>query len=783
MNQTIIVKGEGAIMSKDFEKEIKKDEEIKNMGENITPEVEQPDEKVTTVNEEVIPPAEDMPQEQIEDIAQDEVSVEKENIEQTAETENQSEELADAEVETYGENSGVTEEETIAGDDSQDETEETVEEGTEESGEIPETDLEEVTEETVDADEKTEESVDSDEETLPAEQQPLNAVTPPKNQAFKKFLKKFRWPLIIAAIAIVLAAAITTTVLVLNAPKFFIRDAADFAEAPNKRQVVYVLKGDITVNGDLILDNALDLNLNGHTLTINGEFKRTVEGENTMNIGTLKKKQYNGEGKLVANKINITAPNTIINIHSVSEMTGNIKAKQINLLNDTVISQSKKLTLTQTKAVSYKKVSGELELAASSTLELQAASSLDKLSADATSSAIIYGKIYNEIVGGNEISMLGAASCPSIKNVKYLYYQQATATLGTATEVENLFLVTQLEQPAELSIERSGGTFKAVSSKVNNADLYVFTIKSGDEIINSISSASNVCDITEFISQPKTYTISVKASSTTPRINIPSAERSIEFNYSIKLQSPALSISQVDNKKMLTFPKVNFATHYRVIINGEEFSVEAPDSDTVNVDITTYVRNAGSYNIKVVASNPGNASFLDSDTVMTAYVTIEQLETPQLVLERDANKLNVSWQSVPNAKTYVLEVGDKKIVTTATSMSFDLASIADNTIFSLQAQAIGYYQSSAVAAQTYEYPQLEIASQPTYTYDGINLSVTMEKVTGAESYTLIINNEEVATSANAIFNVTANVGDTFKLVARAAYSREVSSQTFAVIAQ
>lgn len=739
-------------MSKDFEKEIDKQDETQNIEENISPE------------ENLTQPAEIQEQESIQ---------QSDNPQELS-----TEELMPVEEEIPAE----IDEASVIDEPVPDEVTELPSEGIPEEAqeELTNEPTEEIPEENEHPEELPEEipEISSEEQASPTVVEEAPPVKE-KKHSFKKFLKKFRLPLIIAAAVIVVAAAITTTVLILNAPKFFIRDAADFLEAPNKRQVVYVLKDDIAVDGDLTLNNALDINLNGHTLTIKGDFIRTVGGENTMGIGTIKKKEYNAEGKFSAENVNIAASGSTLNLYCVSEISGNITVKQLNLYENTKINQGKRLTLAGTKVVAEKQIIGEIRLTASSSFILKAAASLDNLLADDTSSAVIFGKINNGITGGAEISLLGGASCPSIKDVTNLYYQQATATLNIAENVQNLFIVTQLDKPAELNIERTGSVFKAIASKVNNADQYIFTIKAGDDVIATIPSASNICDITEHISQPKTYTISVRASGTAPKVNLPSEELTVSYNYSIKLQSPVLSLTQNEGRTMLSFPKVNFATLYKISINGEEFSAEAPEGDTVSIDITNYVAAAGSYNIKVISSYPGNSSFLDSDTVMTAYVTVKQLDEPEPVFEKQVDKLKISWQAVPNAKTYVVNYAGGKIITTATTITLDLVNIADNTAFTVQAQAIGYFESSQSTA-VYEYPQLEIAAQPTYTFDGVNLHVEMDAVAGAESYTLMINNIEVETSANAVFNTAANAGDSIKIVAKAAYYREVASASIVI---
>ena len=85
---------------------------------------------------------------------------------------------------------------------------------------------------------------------------------------------------------------------------------------------------------------------------------------------------------------------------------------------------------------------------------------------------------------------------------------------------------------------------------------------------------------------------------------------------------------------ILSFPTVDFAEVYKININGQEITKDAPKTDITKIDITQYIGDPDSYYIKVAASNPGNASFNDSDWVMVSYLKTVKLEAPALTVEK-----------------------------------------------------------------------------------------------------------------------------------------------------
>lgn len=596
---------------------------------------------------------------------------------------------------------------------------------------------------------------------------------------FKRFLNKYRLPLIIAAAVILIAAAIVTTIAIINAPKIMVRSAEDFLEDTAKKEV-YILKKDITFDGDLDLKDDLDINLNNKTLTINGALKLTLPDnlESTINIGTYKKKVYIAGGEIKADSIIIIGKKLTLNVYSPISSEGSINVKELTIYEKINITDNKMLELISTNAKIKKEAAGTLKLSTAS-LILEKDASITKVVADEFSNATIKGSITESLTGGNEISFLGNSSCPEVKNTKTLYYQQETATINNSINIENIFIVNQLARPSELNIERIGTTFKCVASKVNNADLYIFTIKDSNGVIATIPSETNEADITQYIDQPKNYKISVKASSANTKINLESPELEVPYAYSIKLANPVLSIAETnDNKIILSFASIDFATIYKITINQTGIEKEATEAENMNVDLTEYMATPNSYSIKVTASYPDNSSFADSDSVMISYVKTERLAKPSITIEKTDNTVVVNWEVVPNADNYILSDGQKFIMTKSRTFSFAVEEVADNTIFTLYAQGKGFYTTSESSEMTYEYSQLApLGALETNINEQLLLTISVDTVANASQYVLYKNGQQLTTSATPSFTVeTFLPGDTFRIEAKADYYRSSYSE-------
>ena len=110
----------------------------------------------------------------------------------------------------------------------------------------------------------------------------------------------------------VLAIGVATTILVINAPKVFIREPLDFTEKNLSGKELYVLREDITIQ-NLTIPRRMDIDLNHRSLTVTDTL--TIElgsaKDKSIDIGTIqglfKHKGFGKGGKLIANNIKITA--------------------------------------------------------------------------------------------------------------------------------------------------------------------------------------------------------------------------------------------------------------------------------------------------------------------------------------------------------------------------------------------------------------------------------------------------------------------------------------------
>ena len=92
-----------------------------------------------------------------------------------------------------------------------------------------------------------------------------------KENSFVIFSKKYWWTYLIV-FAVAIAIVVTVTVLVLTKDYINIYEAEDFSNIDKGN--IYVLKKDITVEGDLTIDVPYPINFNGHTLNVRQHRKR-----------------------------------------------------------------------------------------------------------------------------------------------------------------------------------------------------------------------------------------------------------------------------------------------------------------------------------------------------------------------------------------------------------------------------------------------------------------------------------------------------------------------------
>lgn len=576
-----------------------------------------------------------------------------------------------------------------------------------------------------DAEEKEQEENDMKEEkTIPAEDDtPVIDESAPvpdaeeMNEALKPRLKetsvKKKKRIIIAVVAAVLVVAITLGIALpiyfVNKGKIFVKSAEDFANY--NEGTYFVLEKDVTVDGDLTIDRLYNIDLNGHTLVVNGVLTLDSGTEGTLYIGTKKGKEYIAKGLLQADTLLINTANADVKLtSSVTVNTMTVTARSFTLsssaqANGTVTvnaptadingsiafgeGESAKLVANGATAFNVNAdVSSAVEIN-SSTMYLAKNATIGSLAVDNSSRAAIYGKVGGEISSlvtdtsadnaeatadesdatpsVNTVVLLGTDySCPTVSNIGVLALERRS---GLAIDIYNcgeVKYIDRLAAPVDVNIdERSDGSLVAVASKVQSAQGYAFSVDGGEWV----SVDTNEYNITsQLTSQTGSHRIEVYAKGNYSyddpfslgegsRLYLDGDKTTCEYTYQIQLATPSnlnVSVSTVEGKQVytLTFDRVAFATGYDYYVNGTKYTFRPETDDAlVSIDISDKLAGAGAYAIRVVAT-ADSADILTSKAAMTSTVKIEKLDTPTLsaTLQEDGRTL-LTIQTTEGAST------------------------------------------------------------------------------------------------------------------------------------
>ena len=573
---------------------------------------------------------------------------------------------------------------------------------------------------------KEEKTADEDDDTPVIDESAPVPDAEEMNEALKPKLKetsiKKKKRIIIAVVAAVLIVAITLAIALpiyfVNKGKIFVKNAEDFANYNDG--TYFVLEKDVTVDGDLTIDRLYNIDLNGHTLVVNGVLTLDSGTEGTLYIGTKKGKEYIAKGLLQADTLVISTANADVNLaSSVTVNTMTVTAKTFSLsssaqANGTVTvnaptaningsiafgeGESAKFVANGASALNVNAdVSSAVEIN-STTMYLASNATIGSLAVDSASRAAIYGKVGNEITTAaaaqtpatatadegeaqtaalSTVVLLGTDySCPTVRNIGVLAIERRS---GLAIDVYNcgeVKYIDRLASPVDVNIdERKDGSLVAVASKVQSAVSYSFSVDGGEWVTVD----TNEYDITsQLTSQTGTHRIEVYAkgnySYDAPfelgegsRLYLDGSATACEYTYQIQLATPSnlnVSVSTVDGKQVytLTFDKVAFATGYDYYVNGTKYTFRPETDDAlVSIDVTDKLAGAGAYAIRVVAT-ADSADILTSKAAMTSTVKIEKLNTPTLsaTLQEDGRTLLTIQTTEGVSTTYTVTYNERK---------------------------------------------------------------------------------------------------------------------------
>ncbi|MDR2634523.1 MAG: hypothetical protein LBC13_00925 [Clostridiales bacterium] len=496
-----------------------------------------------------------------------------------------------------------------------------------------------------------------------------------KTSKFAKFVKAHKLLTFIVAFVVLLAAGLTTGHFVATRDLVFVRSAEDIVKAAEKgKGDRLVFKKDVVIDGDLKINRAYSLDLNGHTLTVKGTLSFASNDDGNVDIGTLTKDKYGKEGLIAAEDLILNLPNADVTLYSPVR-AASIKIDAADLkINDAVTDAAalgakgaaylagtvKPLTaelaeIGVTAATTYAR--GNLSAAA---LFAGTAGGDDKTFISGALHSV-YGGSYVMIENGGDVgSVLGA-----VKTV-----------VGIGGIVKNIrsgevIFQEQLIAPSEITVNQSGSEIVCTVTETPHADKYVYMVYGSGKPLLSGESKSNSFSITGL--EPGTYELRVYAAAENDEAYLASETTVKTFNFAEILGQPAVSFVIEGGKVILRIVNVDKADNYGIVINGGApvvISVNR-DADYTDLDISGEVKNTGTYSVSVTAKS-GKTYYGDSPASLVTYVQQVKLAAPEIDFENtvfDGNVVTLSWKAVENAKFYKVTIGGLTVYTTGLSFS------------------------------------------------------------------------------------------------------------------
>lgn len=532
----------------------------------------------------------------------------------------------------------------------------------------------------------------------------------------------------ISVVAIVLVIGLTLSIVLpivfFYKDKIMVKQASDFANT--SKGTYFVLSNDVIVEGDLDLSKCnYNIDLNGHSLRVNGTLIYKSTEKITVNIGVNKKGVYVKGGSIDINSLDIDLPNGTINLESTVQagtikiVANSVQIFALTAVEDIVIDAKKvvfndKITTATGKNVIINnsedfvtKANIEDNTLVVNNSNATILGSVANLNLDATSQAIVYGSVKGGIKGGKKVVMMKGHYCEEYEDIEVLALDRESITNYTIKNCDNVVYIENLEKPSYIDVqEMKDGKIYCSIEKIPNATKYMFSVD-GAEFEESYS---NVFDITEQLKKSGAGTHYVKAYAVGDfDINNLGGKEivyrnsdfvSCNYAYSITLETPNnLTINKEGDKTKLTFNSVAFADYYEVIVNGVALPKE--QTLTTTVDITNYVEKVGQYTIQVIAHS-NIAEIKKSNIGFTSHITTQKLgKVTNLIGTYEDNKVSLTWTASENAKSYIIYINDKAHIigsTSLTSMSFVLENVLPTDKVCVVALGYGnFYKDSDVA--------------------------------------------------------------------------------------
>lgn len=539
--------------------------------------------------------------------------------------------------------------------------------------------------------------------------------------------------IIIGVIAGVLAVAVLVAVVV-PVSIFFTNNltvssaedllAVDWNNLGGKN--VYLQK-DVTVDGDLEIPSAAVINLNKHSLTVNGTLKITGD----VSIGTVSGDSFSGKGGVSVNSLQVNSSgglqlyaDTIVGEGTVAAgvfrtdcaltLNGVLAINAESAYIEGAVTGGENARLVFTGGVADVTGGVQTAMAAENGAYVSVENSAADIALDGQSYLVLSGSA-SSVTGGKGVLALKNFSCSVFTGMERLgVYVQSCAGGERFEDIDDIFFIEKLDAPAAAQVDIRGDRIVLTISDVeHSADAdFSYRVTVNDTVFESVGGTE--LDITEAVTTAGVYDILITAqgnfktgengrydidSFTKDVYYIDSNPCGIRYEHTFTLSTPDnLHIDTVDGGITLHFDAVPFADGYNVYINNSQ---EPVYSEKNEVSISSDLLNAGSNAIYVQAVS-GNEQIHASSRALIGYVKYEKLATPAVEAPViSGNEVAVGWTKTDNSPARVFEVTftynsaqggvtSKTVYTTANTITVTLDDLADGSGVSVGVRALGY---------------------------------------------------------------------------------------------
>lgn len=538
--------------------------------------------------------------------------------------------------------------------------------------------------------------------------------------------------IIIGVIAGVLAVAVLVAVVV-PVSIFFTNNltvssaedllAVDWNNLGGKN--VYLQK-DVTVDGDLEIPSAAVINLNKHSLTVNGTLKITGD----VSIGTVSGDSFSGKGGVSVNSLQVNSSgglqlyaDTIVGEGTVAAgvfrtdcaltLNGVLAINAESAYIEGAVTGGENARLVFTGGVANVTGGVQTAMAAENGAYVSVENSAADIALDGQSYLVLSGSA-SSVTGGKGVLALKNFSCSVFTGMERLgVYVQSCAGGERFEDIDDIFFIEKLDAPAAAQVDIRGDRIVLTISDVeHSADAdFSYRVTVNDTVFESVGGTE--LDITEAVTTAGVYDILITAqgnfktgengrydidSFTKDVYYIDSNPCGIRYEHTFTLSTPDnLHIDTVDGGITLHFDAVPFADGYNVYINNSQ---EPVYSEKNEVSISSDLLNAGSNAIYVQAVS-GNEQIHASSRALIGYVKYEKLATPAVEAPViSGNEVAVGWTKTDNSPARVFEVTftynsaqggvtSKTVYTTANTITVTLDDLAEGGV-SVGVRALGY---------------------------------------------------------------------------------------------